>query len=214
MGKKEAREAVDQYLEDKLERYMTNLPASQSLMAAGWKYSDAWGPGWNRSYRIVIREFARVIHVHCEHGRMARAHLIHKLVEEDHQSFPVAKKKLTPKLAYGEKQFNPRRLEKMAGTTEHPGGSVANVTVAQVRRALATKTHDAMQQLAEYKETLGDERYEAIIFDSTKHNLNQKYPYTGGAGGSARSVLAKIMTTVNEQVNDAITGAVGINNLA
>ena len=214
MGKEEARAAVDQYLKDKLDRYMTNLPGSQSLMAAGWKYSDAWGPGYDRSYRIVIREFARVIHVHCDGGEMARAHLIHKLVEEDHECFPAVKKKLTPKLAYGENQFNPRRLEKMAGTTENEGGSVADVTVAQVRRALRVKTHGAMLKLTEYKETLGDERYEAIIFDSKKHNPHQKYPYTGGAGGSARSILTRIMKTVNEQVNDAITGAVGINKLA
>ncbi len=185
-SKLKAKNAVLDYLEDKLNRYTSVLPKSSVVMQQEWKYGDSWGKAPNLSYRILVNAYARVIHVHCENKKIARAHFIHKLVEEDDPGVPANRKKVTPKLEYADGEFNQNRAAKFGDLPTGP-----------IKRQLGNSTHQAMQVLKDHKATI-DERFEAIIYIADGRDATKRYPYNGGQKYIAEQLLAKIVNVINE----------------
>ena len=198
-----SRLAVVQYLEGKLNRYLINLPKSNGLLAVEWVCKDIWGPSSRRSYKIVIREYARVVHVHCRGNLIDRAHIIHKLMEEDDPAVPADKKKLTAKLAYADGDYNEHRIPKLQSQVQG-GGEAFDKNKAT--RELKALSFVAMQELASHKASLGD-RLEAVIFDAEKKNVKFRYAYTTGSKVLTVPLLKRIKEVVNAKYPGAITGA-------
>jgi hypothetical protein len=204
-----SRLEVVQYFENKLNRYLINLPNSGGLLAVGWVCKDFWGPPTRRSYKIVIREYARVVHVHCQGTLIDRAHIIHKLMEEDEPAFPADKKKLTPKLAYAAGDFNAKRIPKLQGKVEARNEAFdAN----KATRELKTLSFRATQELVSHKASLGG-RLEAVIFDADKRDPPFRYAYTKGSRVLTEPLLQRIKAVVNAKYPNAITGATGLTGV-
>jgi len=204
-----SRLAVVQYLEGKLNRYLINLPKSNGLLAVEWVCKDIWGPSSRRSYKIVIREYARVVHVHCQGTLIDRAHIIHKLMEEDDPAVPAGKKKLTPKLAYAAGDFNANRIPKLQDQVEARDEAFDANKAARELKALSFQ---AMQELVSHKASLGD-RLEAVIFDADKKNPAHRYAYTNGSKVLTEPLLQRIKAVVNAKYPNAITGATGLTGI-
>lgn len=204
--KTKSKNAALDYLTVKLDRYLSKTPNSGMLLGAEWKYRDHWGSEYSRGYSIKISAFARVIHIHCQGGKIHRAHLIHKLMEEDDPNFPTNKKTRTPKLSYQQGEFNPSRADKLVAAAGENAEGTPRLNMGAVRRELKHSTKPAIDRLLEAKENISD-RYEAIIFDGNQHNFKYRY-YNEGKKVLSHKLLNRIMKVVNHTQPNAITGAV------
>jgi len=203
-GKRKAAEAVVKYLKDKHSAYTSKTPGVGDLMAAYDNKEFKYKRGWNHNmeHSITVKGTGRVIHVHLEFGSglqtghrlIKRAHLIHKLVEEDHDGFPESLKKRSEKLSWepqektGDNPFNLNRAKKIVAASGASDG--------QVKRQLRHHSHSLASALRDHKETMaGKNRYEIIIFDGGK--TNWKYRFHNGKKALAIPLLQGIAKTIN-----------------
>ena len=216
-GKRKAAEAVVKYLKDKHSAYTSETPGVGDLTAAYNNKEFKYKRGWNHNmeHSITVKGTGRVIHVHLEFGSglqtghrlIKRAHLIHKLVEEDHDGFPESLKKRTEKLDWkaqnksSDNPFNPNRAKKIV--------AASGASEGQVKRQLRHHSHSLASALREHKETMaGNDRYEIIIFDGGK--TNWKYRFHNGKKAMAISLLLAIAKTINSATHAKIVaGLVG-----
>jgi hypothetical protein len=190
--KKEQSQAVLTYLENKLQRHESELPKYDAVLALypdGWKYAGTFpDEGGRVGYRIVIRQIARVIHVHLQGTQIDRAHFIHKLAEQEKKTEAKLSGMEAGKLTAGqEKKFEDRyprtRLEE-------------NVP------ALGSELRKV------YDQQKASGRHEAIIFNASAP-VTKRFGYCAGA--YAKELLKKIRDLINANAGaGTVTGAAGL----